>query len=133
MFGGVWNEKGQEILSKPIQRILDEKTPGKIINKTLELPIMFYSDESQYWKLMMDFKSKNKEVSELMHNEQSFEQLMKRIESAFEILNFKEPKKETNLLYIIVMGLSKLIFDEKQHDLCMETINFLKSKYKLNS
>jgi len=86
-------KKGQEILNKPIRAILNEKNPEKIINKTLELPVVFYSDESQYWKLMMDFKSKNEDVRELMHRDESFEQLMKRIESAFEILNFKEPKK----------------------------------------
>ena len=54
-------KKGQEILNKPLQSILNEKNPEKIIRKTVELPIMFYSDESQYWKLMMDFKSKNRD------------------------------------------------------------------------
>jgi len=123
-------QKGQDLINNPIRKILSEKDPETIITKTLELPLVYYSDKSKYWKLLVDFKSKDKNVSELIHQEAKFEQLKSHVQFAFEKLNFIDPQNEMNTVYVLIYGISMLIYDETQHDLCVQTIQFLKEKYK---
>jgi len=124
--------KGQELINNPIQEILKERDPKAIISKTMELPIVYYQDKSHYWKLLIDFKSKDKKVCELIHQESIFDELRNKVQGAFEVLNYNEPENEMNTVYITIYGIIKLIYDEGQYDLCLNTIGFLKRKYGLS-
>jgi AcrR family transcriptional regulator len=123
-------KKGQELMSKPIQDILGEKDPETIISRTLELPLVYFEDKSRYWKLLIDFKSKDKKVSELIHQESIFEKLQSHVKNAFKRLGYKDPENEMNSIYITIYGISALIYNENHYKLCQGTIDFLKSKYK---
>ncbi len=126
-------KKGQDLIIKPILNILSENDPETIVLKTIELPLVYYNDKSKYWKLLVDFKSKDKSVSELIHKEAKLEQLKSHVQFAFEQLNFIDPQNEMNTIYVLIYGISMLIYDETQYDLCVNTIQFLKKKYKVKS
>lgn len=123
--------RGRELLSKPVIDILNLNESKKIINATIDLPLNFYSDKSKFWKLLMDFKSKNPQVEELMHSVDIFEKLISHVNDAFRRLGYEEAENETNLLYFTIVGISKSIFEPNKYDSCKKTISFLKKKYGL--
>ena len=123
-------KKGQELFIKPIKEILEDQNPESIISKTLELPLVYFNDKSNYWRLLIEFKSKDKTVSELMHRESKIEQLKGHVQKAFEQIKVSNPVNESHMVYILIYGISMLIYDPEHYELCKSTIEYLKKKYR---
>jgi hypothetical protein len=92
--------------------------------------LAYFMDKSNYWKLLIEFKSKDKTVSELMHREPKIEQLRDHLQWAFEQMHVSDPVNETNSVYIMIYGISMLIYDQEHYEICVNTIDYLKKKYE---
>lgn len=123
--------RGRTMLLKPVENILAMESPGDIINASIDLPLNFYADKGKFWKLLIDFKSKNSKVEELMHQTDIFEKLKAHISGAYAAMGFEEPENETNLLFFTILGISKSIFEPNNFKNCKATIDFLKQKHGL--
>lgn len=120
---------GKERLRPYIERIAQLDNPKAILSAIIDLPLQIMEVETEFWRLQLSLKWITKAKSARDHLNGSMEPLFDAVATAFAQLGYADPECETQLLYVLLDGLSHTLitlagtFDFKA------LTQLLKSKY----
>lgn len=104
------------------------KTSIELINTVIELPYKLVWEEPQFWQLQ--YRLLDMEVS-IHHHDRFMQPLKAMLIQCFKELGYKEPEKETELMFVFVEAFWKYLIahrDENKNKF-LELQNFFKTKY----
>ena len=120
-------QMGEEQASAMLSDIVLEQDPKTMLRKYLDLSLKISKDQDaiDFWKLQFKIKWELE-----VYGEHKLEALQDALVSTFEKLRYNHPEQEANLLLTLMDGMATRFMLQKGYDIT-QTINFLKSKYKL--
>ena len=120
-------QMGEEQASAMLSDIVLEQDPKTMLRKYLDLSLKISKDQDaiDFWKLQFKIKWELE-----VYGEHKLEALQDALVSTFEKLRYNHPEQEANLLLTLMDGMATRFMLQKGYDIT-QTINFLKSKYRL--
>ena len=120
-------QMGEEQAGAMLSDIVMEQDPKTMLRKYLDLSLKISKDQDaiDFWKLQFKIKWELE-----VYGEHKLEALQDALVSTFEKLRYNHPEQEANLLLTLMDGMATRFMLQKGYDIT-QTINFLKSKYKL--
>ncbi|MGY5353167.1 TetR/AcrR family transcriptional regulator [Wenyingzhuangia sp. IMCC45533] len=115
--------EAQQTINKLFSPIFSEKSPKKVLLKTLNLPLSIEEKYYDYWKLQYMLRWEPEYT-----NNSKFVPILNKFEEAFKELNYSNPKQEAILFNQI---LNSIAIDILLNRFEKDYIEFLKNKYKL--
>jgi len=92
---------GREKADTLFAQVLNLSDPRAIIRKVLEIPFQIGDEQYLFWKLIYALKWQSESYDYDMSAP-----LRKKLEAAFELLNFENPEAEAELVLVIIDGLA---------------------------
>jgi len=121
--------EGQDKVKRVFSDVIFEQDPREVIRKTIGIPYRFLEENREFWVLEYSLKFQRLLLNEKI--DKSFmEPMLKALEDAFDELDYMEPRKEAELLYVLLEGILTRVLTQGPKD--MDTLkDFIESKYKL--
>ncbi|GAB3641678.1 TetR/AcrR family transcriptional regulator [Spirosoma arcticum] len=122
---------GQARVQVLMDRIAQETDSKKILARTIDLPLTLISEEREFWTLQFILKYNNKYAAALKAESDYYGTLIGAVEQAFATLNYSEPKRETELLILLLEGFGSSLLMQGDSTDPSALIHFIKSKYNV--
>ena len=121
--------QGEEKIRNVFADIIFERDPKEVLRKTIEIPYRFLDENREFWLLEYSLKFQRLLLNEKI--DKSFmDPMLQALENAFDELDYMEPRKEAELLYVLLEGILTRVLTQGRAD--MDNLReFVESKYKL--
>ncbi len=124
-------EEGQARLKPYIEEIVLKKSAKKRIAMTIDLAPNLIKNEREFWALQFALKFKNTAIAKKKQQQTDFIQLFGAGVEAFTKLKYKNPLQETQLLMLLLEGLTSQMLAMGDAADFSATVDFIKQKYKV--
>lgn len=120
---------GKERLRPYVERVAGLDDPKAILSAIIDLPLEIMSAEAEFWRLQLSLKWITKAKSAKNHLDGSMEPLFAAATQAFTQLGYADPERESQLLYVLLDGMSHTLITLAETFDFKALTQLLKSKY----
>jgi AcrR family transcriptional regulator len=124
-------EEGEKRLEKYVSQIIQEPDLKRRIALIIDLGPTLIKAEPAFWALQFTLKFKNTLYAKLKSEQTGFKQLYQAGIEAFAGLGYPNPTQETQLLILLLEGLTGQMLVQTDLMDFNQTIQFIKQKYQV--
>ena len=125
-------EDGQDRISAYVDEIIVETDPKKRLSLAIDLCPRLIREEYAFWSLQFTLKFRSTQFASLKHQHAGTIRLLQAGVEAFSALGYKSPVQETQLLLLLLEGLTAHLLVSSENNDVSEIIQFIKLKYNVD-
>lgn len=122
---------GQARVQTRMNLIAQERDPKEIIAQTINLPLILIEQEREFWILQFILKYRNQRAAVLKVESDYYHTLLVAVRQAFVELGYEHPDQETEMLVLLLEGLSSSLLIQAETTNAAAMVAFIKSKYNV--
>ena len=121
--------KGYESIQPKLYSILMEVDPKIVIDRVLGLPLDLLQTKTDYWRLIFSIKFQHLALYRSINDDHKLlDPLFEKVEQALKELGYKNPKKESRIIFMFLEGVSSHCLKNGIGDM-QENVDYMREKY----